>query len=101
MVKQEWSQSERGRFPGIRLRGVLLALLVAPFNVWLVVWTNWTGYGIPAQSMIASAVAGLTDTEERPTPGVAAFAGPIVGAGATRPARLIISSLARTPAWSA
>ena len=101
MAKQEWSQFERGRFAGIRLRGVLLALLVAPCNVWLVVWTNSTGHGIPAQSIIASAVAGLTDTRERPTPGVAAFAGPIVGAGATRPAPVIISSLARTRAWSA
>jgi len=38
---------------------VLLAIAVVPLSVWVAVWGNWTGYELPAQSLIAWAVAGL------------------------------------------
>ncbi len=49
----------RGELRGIRLRAALIIAVIVPINVFLVVRGNWTGYGFPAQSMVASAVAGL------------------------------------------
>jgi hypothetical protein len=44
---------------GIRLRTAALVGVAVILNVFLVVRGNWMGHGFPAQSMVASAVAGL------------------------------------------
>lgn len=49
----------RAPFHSIRLRTIALVGVAALLNVFLVVRGNWLGHGFPAQSMVASAVAGL------------------------------------------